>query len=311
MLQTISRFVEQYFLVIALLMSGTALFNPAIFTWIQPHIPIGLGIIMFGMGMALDFQDFADVFPKWRLVGLGVLLQFTVMPLIALAVNQIFNLPLEIAIGVGIVGACPGGTASNVMTYLARGNVALSVVMTLVSTTLGPLLTPAIIYLLFKTKVDIAFLPMAESVFWIVVFPLIDGLILRRLLRTQIKPLLDIFPSISIITISMVVACVVGLSQKTLLAFPLAIITAVIVHNLSGLSLGYWLARLAGSSKRDARTVAIEVGMQNSGLGVALANKFFSAAAALPGAIFSLEQNLAGIIMIKIWELRAGNLQSK
>ena len=285
-------------------MSGAALIEPTLFTWMQPHIPLALGIIMFGMGMALDFRDFADIFPKWRLVGMGAILQFTAMPLIALLVNRVFNLPLEVAIGVGIVGACPGGTASNVITYLARGNVALSVVMTLVSTALAPLLTPAIIYLLFKTKVEIAYLSMTKSVFWIVVFPLLDGLVLRRLLRRHIETLLAVFPSISIVTISTVIACVVGLSQHTLLAFPLTLIGAVIVHNLSGFGLGYGMARLLGSSERDARTMSIEVGMQNSGLGVALANKFFSAAAALPGAIFSLEQNLAGITLVRVWNAR-------
>lgn len=301
MLQLVSQRIEQYFLFIAVAMSGAAMIEPALFSWLRPHIPLALGVIMFGMGMALDFQDFANIFPKWRLVGVGAVLQFTVMPLVALTVSQLFGLPLEIAIGMGIVGACPGGTASNVITYLARGNVALSVIMTLVSTALAPILTPAIIYLLFKTKVDIAYLAMAKSVFWIVVFPLVDGLVLRRLLRRRIEPVLSIFPAVSILTISVVIACVVGLSQKTLLAFPVVIIIAVIVHNIAGFGLGYGLARAVGSNKRDARAVAVEVGMQNSGLGVALANKFFTATAALPGAIFSLEQNLVGVLLAKIW----------
>ena len=201
-----------------------------------------------------------------------------------------------------LVGACPGGTASNVITYLSGGNVALSVAMTFVSTMLAPILTPGIVWLLFHQRIDLDFAAMAMSVFWIVVFPLVGGLILRRLLRSRIQPLLKIFPSVSILAISLVIACVMGLNQQTLLAWPLLIMGAVVCHNLAGFGLGYAAARLIGSDARDARTLSIEVGMQNSGLGVALAHAYFSVQAALPGALFSLEQNLAGIVLARSWK---------
>jgi BASS family bile acid:Na+ symporter len=301
MLTETGRFIENKFLIIALIMSATALIFPPLFTWLKPHIPIALGIIMFGMGLTLDFSDFKGILCKWRLVLLGVVLQYTIMPLLGVGAAFICGLPIQAALGLVLVGACPGGTASNVITYLAKGNVALSVVMTFCSTILAPLATPAIVYFLYETKINIEFWPMVTSIFWIVAFPLVDGLVCRKLFRKHIQPFLDIFPSISILTIGLVIACVMGLNQATILAFPIFIILAVLIHNLGGFALGYGAAKLFKADARDARTVAIEVGMQNSGLGVALANTFFSQQAALPGAIFSLEQNLVGISLAKFW----------
>lgn len=305
MLSFVPRLIEKLFLPIALVFSGLALWNPELFIWIKPHIPLGLGIIMFGMGLTLEFSDFAAIVSRWKLVGAGALLQYTVMPLLAVAAATLFGLDMEAAVGLAIVGACPGGTASNVITYLARGNVALSVTMTLVSTALAPILTPAIIYALYDARIDVNALGMAKSVFWIVVFPLVDGLVLRRLLRRFITPVLSIFPSVSILTISAVIACVVGLNQSTILSLPLAIMGAVFAHNLAGFGIGWGAGRLLSSDRRDAVAMSVEVGMQNSGLGVALAYGFFSAKAALPGALFSLIQNLDGICLARIWTRKA------
>ncbi len=286
--QTIPLFIEKHFIAIALVLSGVALANPSTFVWIKPHIPLGLGFIMFGMGLTLDFRDFRDILRKWRLVGLGVLMQYVVMPILAVSISFVLGLPTEAVIGMVVVGACPGGTASNVIAYLARANVPLSVTLTLASTCLAPILTPAIIYLLLEKKVEMDFLSMVQSVFWIVVFPLMDGLILRRLFRKRLEPFLFYFPSLSIVVIALLIACIVGLNQSTLLMFPLLVLVAVVIHNGLGLLLGYAFARMFRSSKQDARTLAIEVGMQNSGLGVALAVKYFGAVSALPGALFSL-----------------------
>lgn len=284
-----------------MVLSGLALWQPVTFTWMKPHIPLGLGIIMFGMGLTLDFEDFREIFRKWRLVGLGILLQFTIMPLMAVVLAHGFGLPAEALIGLVVVGACPGGTASNVITYIARGNVPLSVTMTLASTTLAPLLTPAIIYMLLKQQVDMDFAGMVKSVFWIVVFPLLDGLIIRRIFRKRLQPLLKWFPSLSIAVIALLIACIIGLNQQTLLAFPILVFLAVALHNLCGLGIGYMAGRVFGCSKRDARTLAIEVGMQNSGLGVALAAKYFGPASALPGALFSLWHNISGVSLANSW----------
>lgn len=300
-LDSIPRFIEKQFILIAVVMSAAALIHPPSFTWVKPHIPLGLGVIMFGMGLTLDFEDFRDILRKGRLVGLGVLLQYLVMPVLAVGISFFLGLPAEAVIGMVVVGACPGGTASNVIAYLARANVPLSVTMTLASTTLAPLLTPVIIYLILDRQVEIDFLAMVESVFWIVVFPLVDGLILRRLFRKRLEPFLRYFPSVSIMVIALLIACIIGLNQQTLLAFPLLVLLAVVLHNGLGLAAGYGMARLLRYSRRDARTVAIEVGMQNSGLGVALAVKHFGAATALPGALFSLWHNLSGVSLARRW----------
>ena len=297
----IPRFIERNFILIALAMSAVALAHPPSFTWVKPHIPLGLGIIMFGMGLTLDFEDFREILRKWPLVGLGVVLQYAIMPVLAVAISLILGLPAEVVIGMVVVGACPGGTASNVIAYLAKANVPLSVTMTLASTCLAPVLTPAIIYLLLERQVQLDFWAMVGSVFWIVVFPLMDGLILRRLFRGWLEPFLRYFPSLSIMVISLLIACIIGLNQKTLLAFPALVLLAVVLHNGLGLASGYGLARLCRCSKRDARTLAIEVGMQNSGLGVALAVKYFGAATALPGALFSLWHNLSGVTLARRW----------
>lgn len=301
MLFAIAKRVEGWFLPIALICSALGLMHPPLFTWIRPHIAVALGIIMFGMGLTLDFKDFARVGSKWKLVVVGVSLQYTVMPLLAVLMATVFGLELELAVGLAIVGACPGGTASNVITYLAGGNVALSVTMTLVSTALAPLLTPAIVYALYDQRIDINFIGMAKSVFWIVVFPLIDGLVLRRLLRDRIQGLVRVFPSVSILTISAVIACVVALNQQTILSFPLLVLAAVTLHSMAGFAAGWTAGRVLSDDPRDAIAMSVEVGMQNSGLGVALAHSFFSAKAALPGALFSLMQNLIGIVLARKW----------
>ncbi|MGL1863957.1 MAG: bile acid:sodium symporter family protein [Pseudodesulfovibrio sp.] len=297
----IPQFIEKHFIIIAIVLSGVALVHPPSFTWMRPHIALALGIIMFGMGLTLDFEDFRDILRKWPLVGLGMFMQYAVMPALAVGISYVLDLPPEVVIGMVVVGACPGGTASNVIAYLAKANVPLSVTMTLASTCLAPILTPTIIYLVLDTQIEIDFWSMVQSVFWIVVFPLVDGLILRRIFRKRLEPFLRYFPALSITVIALLIACIIGLNQKTLLAFPILVLVAVVLHNGLGLAAGYGVARLARCSKRDARTIAIEVGMQNSGLGVALAVKHFGAATALPGALFSLWHNLSGVSLARRW----------
>jgi len=304
MLETIAQAIEKAFLPIALVCSAAALAAPGLFTWIAPYLSPALGLIMFGMGLALTFGDFTALLPKWRLVVVGVALQFSIMPLMGLAVANLLALPPETAVGVILVGACPGGTASNVITYLAGGNLALSVTLTLGTTLLAPLATPAIVKLLCGTRLAVDFSAMVGSVFWIVAFPVLDGLILRRLLRDRLRPVLALFPALSILVITMVIACVVGLNRDTVLAFPGTAIVACTLHNLSGFVLGYAGARAFTRDRADAIAIAVEVGMQNSGLGVALAKTYFTAATALPAALFSLEQNLAGVVLAKWWRRR-------
>ncbi|AFY60800.1 bile acid:sodium symporter family protein [Synechococcus sp. PCC 6312] len=300
-MRTVIGWIERYFLLVALSLSLLALGYPGLFTGFITYIPQLLGLVMFGMGLTLEFKDFQGIWQKKSLVGIGVFLQFLIMPTLGWGLATLFQLPRDEFVGLVIVGACPGGTASNVITYLARANVPLSVVLTLTTTLLAPLLTPLLIYTLARTKIDLALGPLMGSVFWIVLFPLLDGLLLRRLLRRRLQPILDIFPAISILLIALIIATVVGQNQVQILQLPLLVILAVILHNGLGLLLGYWGARLFQMPEADCRTVAIEVGMQNSGLGVALATQFVNATAALPAAIFSLWHNISGITLANYW----------
>lgn len=300
----IAAWIERHFLTLAVGFSALGLIHPPLFSWIKTYISFGLGLIMFGMGLTLEFSDFARVSRQWPSVTLGVALQYTLMPGIAWAVCALLQLPPEAAVGVMLVGCCPAGTASNVIAYFAKADVPLSVTMSLVSTLLAPLATPALMEFLAGQRVAVDFWGMAGSIFWIVVFPVLGGLVLRKLLRTRIKPLLHIFPSISVLTISAVIACVVAINQKTILTVPLLVITAVILHNALGFLCGFWAARGTGAAPVTARTISIEVGMQNSGLAVALAGAFFGPAAALPGALFSLWQNLAGMFLARWWQAK-------
>lgn len=293
--------LRPYFLILALTLSTAALIYPPAFVWGKKWIPYLLGVIMFGMGLTLEASDFVNVWRNRGSVFLGVLSQYTIMPLLALILSLIFRLSEPILIGMVLLGACPGGTASNVIVYLSRGNVALSVTMTLVSTLIAPLVTPAIISLMVSRIVEIPFWDMVLSVFWIVVFPIIGGILIRRLFRKQITPITHMFPGISMITIAFVIAVIMGLNQKTIFEVPILIGWVVILHNLLGLCLGYGIGRLFCSDMKDRRAIAIEVGMQNSGLAVSLATTFFAGQSALPGALFSLWHNLSGIGLAKYW----------
>jgi bile acid:Na+ symporter, BASS family len=300
-MKQIAFWIEQQFLILALAFTTLALLYPHLFTWLAPYIPQLLGFVMFGMGLTLEFSDFKGIWDKKSLVLVGIFLQFSIMPLLAWIIATGMQLPRDEFIGLVIIGACPGGVASNIMTYLARANVPLSVVLTFSTTLLSPIATPTLIYLFVSTKIDVELASLMLSVFWIVLFPLIDGLVLRRLLRKHLQPAIDVFPAISILVVLMLIACVVGQNQQNILLFPGYTILAVILHNCLGLLFGYWGSRLLKMDEADCRTVGIEVGMQNAGLGVALASQFVSPAAALPSAIFSLCHNLSGATLAKYW----------
>ena len=306
---TRQNLIERYFLVLVLAVSAIALWKPTGFIWMKPHIPKLLGVIMFGMGVSLKFSDFKKIWNDKHLLLLGVSMQFIVMPLLALLVSLVFHLSEEIFIGMILVGACPGGTASNVMAYLSKADLALSVTLTLCSTLLAPVVTPAIVYLILSHQIEISFLSMMKSVFWIVIFPLFDGLVLRHFLYKYVQKYIAFFPALSIVCITLIIGCVVGLNQQLLLTFPVLILVAVILHNTMGMGIGYGVARLFKASHDNARTLAFEVGMQNSGLAVSLATQFFTVASALPGAIFSIIHNISGVSLASWWGRRVVSTQ--
>lgn len=298
------RWIERNFMPIAIAICVVALFVPGVFVWSKPYIRFLLGVIMFGMGVTLRPHDFKEVLVRKKLVATGVAAQFVCMPLLAFILCVLFRVDKEVLLGFVLLGSCPGGTASNVITYLARGNVALSVSMTVVSTLLSPLLTPVLVQLYAGAKVDVPVGPMLVSICTMVLIPVIAGVAVRTYLYRASDRLLGIFPPLSILCISWIIAIVIGLNRERILDMPWLIAGLVVAHNLLGMGAGYLVGRLFGADQRDSRTMAIEVGMQNSGLSVALATRFFAAMplAALPGALFSLWHNLSGIGIATWWQ---------
>ncbi len=288
-----------------LLFAGLALLFPTGFTWIGPHIPLLLGIIMFGMGMTLSVNDFKEVFRHPKSVFIGVLAQYLIMPLLAFALAYGLGLSPEVAVGVILVGACPGGTSSNVMTYLARGNTALSVSITSVSTLLAPILTPAITLLLASKWLPVSLSAMFISVVKIVLVPIILGLIVKTLFRTQVEKSVKALPLVSVIGIVAIVAAVVSGSKEKILESGLLILAVVILHNALGYLLGFLAAKVLKMDYSDQKAISIEVGMQNSGLAAALAAAHFSPLAAVPGAIFSVWHNVSGSLLANYWGKKA------
>ena len=302
------KFWTDGFVVWVLLFSALAWFFPEPFQALKPAIVPGLGVIMFGMGMSLLPEDFSRVVRQPTAVACGVVGQFLFMPFIAWMIAFAFGLPPELQLGFVILGACPGGTASNVIVYLARGNVALSVTMTACSTIVAVFLTPLLVKLYGSEAIPVDALALFKSVLTIVLLPVSAGLGMHMLLGKRAERVNAVFPSLSVLIIVLVIAAIVGLSHETLPQVGLLLAAAVFVHNGLGLALGYGMARVLKLSPEDRRTVAIEVGMQNSGLGVALATQHFSAMpiVALPSSVFSVAHNITGSLLASYWRRGKG-----
>ena len=279
---------------LVIIIAIVALIQPITFTWVVSKITILLGIIMFGMGMTLKFEDFRLIFQKPKEVLIGALAQFTIMPLIAFLIVKIFSLPPELAIGVILVGTCPGGTASNVITFLAKGDVALSVSMTMLTTILSPVITPLLMLMLAGEWIEISLTDMMISICQVVILPVILGIIINTVLRNMIKNFIKYLPLISILAIILIVGGVVAVNATKIKEVGLIIAVAVVLHNILGYGLGFLIAKIFKMNLNKAKAISIEVGMQNSGLATSLAITHFGIAAAIPGAIFSVWHNISG-----------------
>ncbi|WP_316368741.1 bile acid:sodium symporter family protein [Candidatus Thiodiazotropha sp. CDECU1] len=288
----------------AVLFSLMAFGKPDLFIDLKPAIVPLLGVVMFGMGMTLTWQNFTAVLKRPAAIGLGVVLQYLVMPLAAWVIAELLGLPPYLMAGLVLVGACPGGTASNVVCYLARGDVALSITLTTASTLLAIVATPLLTWLYVGQKVPVPVVSMLWSIFKIVLLPVMFGVVVNTLFGRRLAAVKHIFPLVSVLAIVVIIAIIVALNEGNLATLGISLALAVMLHNLVGLLSGYWLPRILGMDDRICRTLAIEVGMQNSGLGVALAVKYFSAAAALPGALFSIWHNLTGSMLAGYWSRR-------
>jgi BASS family bile acid:Na+ symporter len=297
-LERASNVASTYFVVWVLLFSAAALVAPSGFTWIEPYITPLLGIIMLGMGLTLLPEDFRRIAERPRDVAIGALTQWLVMPLAAWGLTIVLSLPPALAVGVILLGAAPGGTASNVMTYLGKGDVALSVAITTVTTLAAPVVMPAWVVTLAGEQLQVTFAQMFTSIVQVVLIPVIAGFALRLALDRYAPRLaeagLNVFPAISVVAIVAIVAAVVGLNVENILTAGGVVLVAVVAHNAIGLGAGYGVGRASGMSPERVRACTFEVALQNSGLAVALATAYFSPLAALPPALFSVWHNVTG-----------------
>lgn len=260
-----------------------------------------LALVMFCMGLTLGLDDFRRVLRMPLPILLGVVLQFLLMPLIALLVARLLNLSEQLTAGMIVVGSCAGGTASNVICYLARADVALSITLTLVSTLLGVVVTPLLCSLYLSETVDVDTVGMFLNILQVVFAPVVSGVLVKSALHGRVHAIEPYLPAVAMLVILLIIAIIIALNAGRLAEVGLITCLAVVMHNSGGLAGGYFISRLLGMDRTRSRTIAIEVGMQNSGLGVTLALQFFSATAALPGAIFSVWHNISGSLLAAYW----------
>jgi BASS family bile acid:Na+ symporter len=290
-----------------LLASVAAIVQPALFTWFTgPLIPLGLAVIMLGMGLTLEPEDFRRVATRPALVLTGVVLQYTVMPGLGWAAATLLSLPTPYAVGLILVACCPGGTASNVISYLARADVPLSVTMTTVSTLAAVVATPALTALLAGSRIDVPALGLLVSTVQVVVLPVVAGLLLKRYAAGLTRRILPAAPLAAVIMITLIVASIIGAGRTEIVAAGPRLIAGVVFLHAGGFLLGYVLSWIIARERIAARTISIEVGMQNSGLGVVLARQnFASPLFAIPSAISSLCHSLLASMLAAVWRRSA------
>ena len=303
-MKTLCRYISDYMGIWVLVAAVLSLVFPEVLSHVRPTvINYLLGMVMFGMGLTLNLRDFKIVFSQPKDVIIGCLAQFTIMPLLAWMLARMFDLDEALALGVILVGCCPGGTSSNVITYLAKGDLALSVGMTSVSTLLAPFLTPLLTWALAGKTVDVNVVSMFLSILWVVILPIVVGLIVKTLWPNFTEKAVDYLPAISTFAITCIVGIVISLNAEKLLMGGLLIIAVVVLHNACGFGLGYLIGQFLGLSTPKRKAISIEVGMQNSGLATSLATIHFSAypMASIPGAVFSVWHNISGAIVARIY----------
>ena len=302
-MKRISEFVGKYMAVIVLAVAALALFVPGSCLWIRiSWINYLLMLVMFGMGLTLRPEDFVIVFKQPKNIVTGCLAQFTIMPLLAFGLGRVFGLEEGLLAGVILVGTCPGGTASNVMTYLSGGDVPLSVGMTSVNTLLSPVLTPAITYLLLRTTVRVEAAGMFFSIIRVVIVPILLGLIINRIAGEHKERVSELLPLVSVTAITLIVAAVVSHNSERIFQTGAVVFIVVILHNILGYAAGFLLGLTLKLPAAKKKALAIEIGMQNSGLAASLAGSAFPdlAMATVPGALFSVWHNISGALLANV-----------
>lgn len=294
-------FLQRYFPVIAVIISLVAYIWPMWLIDLKTSIVYLLGSVMFCMGISLKVSHFQQALNRYPLILLALVLQYAFMPFIAWQLSLWGDLSAALTAGMLLVGSVPGGTASNVICYISKGDLALSITITAISTFIAVVLTPLLAYAYLSQTIEVPFVQMMLSIFYIVVLPVSLGLTLNHLVPLITRPIQLIAADLSILIICLIIAIIVALNKDNLLNISFTLTILVLAHNLSGLTIGYFITFLVTRDKKLSKTIAIEVGMQNSGLAVALAVKFFGPASALPGALFSIIHNVSGSLMARYW----------
>ncbi|MDE6962868.1 MAG: bile acid:sodium symporter family protein [Lachnospiraceae bacterium] len=297
-IKKICGFLSSNIAVLIIIFSVIAFFYPKGFSWATNYTTWFLGAAMFGMGLTIKTEDFKVVFTRPKDLCIGFVLQYTVMPITAFALAKAFGLSADLALGVILVGCCPGGTASNVITYVADGDVPLSVGMTIVSTILAPVCTPVLVYLLAGSWVEVSLLSMMMSVVKVVLLPVLLGILIYQLFPKQTDAVRELLPLVSVAAIVMIISGIVGSNAEKIVSCGALVMVVVAIHNVVGLCLGTGVAKVLKLEERKVTAIGIEVGMQNSGLAISLATANFAAnpLATLPGAIFSVWHNISGTV---------------
>lgn len=303
-LYKLSSFIAANMTIFVVVVTALALIIPSSFDWISTtYITPMLGVVMFGMGLTLKPGDFKPVLTRPKDIIIGELAQFIVMPLLAWLLCKLLQLPTELALGVILVGCCPGGTASNVICFIAKGDIALSVAMTAISTLLAPIVTPALVYLLAGKEVAVDMAGMFLSIVQVVIVPIVLGLAVNKYMSRFTEKVIPLLPMVSTLAIAAIIGIVVSHSSARILSCSLLVGIVVILHNVLGLTLGYVAGKLLGLPHDKRTAISIEVGMQNSGLATSLAATHFAMfpLAAVPGAIFSAWHNFSGSIAASVF----------
>ena len=303
-LEKVSDFVGKYMAAIVIVVAAGALFFPGPFSVVKTSwVNTLLGIVMFGMGLTLKPNDFKVVFSRPKDVIVGCVAQFTLMPFLAWVLTMVFHLPTELAIGVILVGTCPGGTSSNGMTYLSKGDVALSVGMTAVSTVLAPILTPLLTLLYAGQRVDVNPMSMFLSIVKVVLVPIALGFVVNHFFHKFTEEAVRVLPLVSTTAIVLIICAVVSANSAKIMTSGLLILVVVVLHNLLGYLTGYAVGKALKLDSTKCRAISIEVGMQNSGLATSLAAAHFAQypLATIPGAVFSVWHNISGAVLANFY----------
>jgi len=296
-----AKIITALFPVWVVLFATIAFFNPDPFKPFVTYVPYLLGLIMLGMGLTMTLEDFKLVLTRPKDVLYGVILRYLIMPSVAFLIAKLLELPPSLAAGLILVGACPSGTASNVMTFIAKGDTALSVTISSVNTLLAPILTPFIFLYLAGTLLPINADALLVDILKIVLFPIVLGIIIRIFASKFVNRIIEMIPVVSVFSIIAIITIVVALSAAKLATVALIAFIAVALHNALGLGLGYGASRTVGMSHKKSKAVSFEIGMENSGLAVALAIAHLDPIAAIPGVIFSVWHNFTGSLLAGYW----------